>query len=333
MMSNRVTRGLLSLAIGSAALAQTIPGDRLISSPAPIGSLSFSADGKWIAATCQDRKIRFWDARTGELKQTLSPAGSEDAVAANLADRADLLASTDRNGGIKIWDPNTGNTIRQVTAPTQAARNVVFSSDRKLIAAASHTRADGSEYTVRTWDDSGAQLLALPAGLGGVSAMAFSPDGRTLVAAGYDTNLRAWSTRNGELLRLMEELPLSTFAMAFSPDGKYLATGGADRIVYLWDTTTWKIARKLSGQPEMISAMAISPDSRLLLTGGFSEFAERNPVKALLWDLASGKPVRSIPIEHMVRRVAFSPEGTRAATTSDQTIGIWTIPPARVHTQ
>jgi WD40 repeat protein len=282
-------RALIWLAISAVAGAQSLPGDRAITSDSQVGALSFSADGTLIAATCDDRKIRSWDSRTGELKQSVP---------------------------VDTRSP----------APIPQSRPLVFSPDRKFMAGA--TRAtDGSENTVHIWDASGTERLALQAGLGGISTMAFSPDGGTLVATGYDTNLRAWSTRDGELLRLMEELPLAMFASAFSPDGKYLATAGADRIVYLWDTGTWKIARRLSGQPEMISAMAFSPDGRLLLTGGFSEYTQQNPVKAVLWDVSSGKPLRSMPSAHMVRAAAFSPDGTRVATaTIGQTISIWAVP-------
>lgn len=310
-----------------ATVAQTLPGDRVIAADAAIGSVSFSADGTTIAGSCEDGRLRVWDAATGILKRTFSLDNGDGAV--TFSDRADLLATAGRDGGIKIWDVRTGVTTRRFAAPAPAIRHFVFSPDSKRIAGAVRDRDNGSEFTVRIWDTEGAPQLSMAAGLGGVSAMAFSPDGRTLVAAGYDTNLRAWNTRDGELLRLMEELPLSMFAVAFSPDGKYLATAGADRIVYLWDTRTWKIARKLSGQPEMISAVAFSPDSRLLLTGGFSEFTLRNPVKILLWDLTSDKVRRSMPSAHMVRSTAFSPDGTRAATANiDQTINIWSIPPA-----
>ncbi len=96
-----------------------------------------------------------------------------------------------------------------------------------------------------------------------------------------------------------------------------------------WHTRTWKIARKLSGQPEMINALAFSPDGRFLLTGGFSDLTEKNPVKVMLWNLNSGKPVRSMPSAHRVTSVAFSPDGTLAATANrDQTVNIWAVPPA-----
>ena len=59
----------------------------------------------------------------------------------------------------------------------------------------------------------------MPGGIGGTSALAISPDGSILAAGSYDTNVRAWTTRNGELLRLIEDLPVAMFAMAFTKDG------------------------------------------------------------------------------------------------------------------
>ena len=313
-------RVLLCLAAAAVACAQSLPRERVVTSrniksEAAVGSISFSADGSLLAGFCEDHKVRLWDSRTGELKRTV-PVNNEEAAIAMITDPADLLASA--KSGKRLG--RAGNAIPQT-------RQLIASPGRKLLAGASRISADGSEFTVRIWDASGKERLALPAGLGGVSTLAFSPNGHTLVAGGFDTNLRVWSTRDGELLRLLDELPLTMFASAFSPDGKYLATGGADRIVYLLDTKTWKIARKLSGQPEMISALAFSPDSRLLLTGGFSEFTQRNPVKALLWDVSTGTTLRSVGSAQMVVSAAFSPDGARAATASlDGTVSIWAVP-------
>ena len=319
-------RALLWLGLASLTGAQTVPGDRVIQSDAAIRALSFSADGSSIAGLCEDRRVRLWDARTGELKRAI-PFENAGIERVTLADSADLVVSASHDGGIQLWDLKSGEAVRKFQGPVAGVRDFAFSADRKLLAGSTRSGADPSLYQVRVWDSAGTEQHAMPAGLGGLSAVAFSPDGLTLVAAGYDTNLRAWSTRDGELLRLMDELPLATFAMAFSPDGKYLATGGADRIVYLWDTKTWKVARKISGQAEMISALAFSPDSRMLLTGGFSEFTQKNPVQAILWDVSSGKPLRRMASTNIIHSAAFSPDGTCAATANlDKSISIWAVP-------
>jgi WD40 repeat protein len=178
------------------------------------------------------------------------------------------------------------------------------------------TRVRGSsDDTLRVWDARGIERFRTPAGLGGTSLLIISPSAETVFAASYDTNLRVWNTKNGELVRVMDELPVAMFAGAFSNDGKYLATAGVDRIVYLWETATWKLARQLRGQQEMISALALSPDGRKALTGGFSDISSRNPVKILLWDVETGKVVRTIDAAQRVAAVAFSPDGKAAAAT------------------
>ncbi|PYT22346.1 MAG: hypothetical protein DMG58_30310 [Acidobacteria bacterium] len=127
----------------------------------------------------------------------------------SLLSPADLLAAVGADGSVKIWDLQTGALTHRPPGPSRKVRGLAFSNDRRLVAAGSHTFDTGSEDTVRLWDTTGKELFAAPAGLGGTSAMAISPDGGTLVAASYDTNVRAWSTRNGELLRLIEELVAS----------------------------------------------------------------------------------------------------------------------------
>lgn len=318
-------RVLFLLALAASCGAQSTP-DRVIQSDADIGNLAFSADGNTLAANCRDGKVRLWDPRSGALKRTVPREQGDTSV--TMPSPADILGTVGSGGIIRVWDLRTGELKRRLSNVPKRTRSLAFSSDRKLVAGSGRTSNTGSEETVRLWDDAGKERFAAPAGLGGTSVMALSPDGGTLVAASYDTNVRAWSTRNGELLRLIEELPVAMFAMVFSPDGKYLATAGVDATVYLWDTKTWKLARKLTGQPEMIQSMDFSPDGRRILTGGFSDLTTQHPVTIILWDVASGKALRSLPAPHAVRAVAFSPDGRLAATACQKDVSLWTLPAA-----
>ena len=315
-------RTLFLLAVAATCGAQSTP-DRVIQSDADVGNLSFSVDGSTLAANCRDGKVRLWDARSGALKRTVPREQGDSAV--TLPSPADIVGAVSSEGVIRIWDLQSGELKRRVSGVPKRVRGLAFSPDRKLLAGSGRTSDTGSEETVRLWDGAGKERFAAPAGLGGTSAMALSPDGGTLVAGSYDTNVRAFSTRNGELLRLIEELPVAMFAIVFSPDGKYLATAGADRTVYLWDTKTWKLSRKLTGQPEMIQSMDFSPDGRRILTGGFNDITNQHPVSVILWDVGSGKALRTLPAPHAVRAVAFSPDGKVAATGCQKEVSLWTL--------
>ncbi len=305
---------ILCLALACSAAGQP---DRTISSEADVRSIAFEKDGS-LSGLCADGKIRIWDTASGKLRKTVAPTAGERILALHSGAAAAAGKST-----LKLWDFDSSQSRDIAEAPPRV-RTMAVAPGRKLFAATGPSFDRGSEETIRVWDESGKQRFAAPAGLGGTSALAFSPNGDIVVASSYDTDVRAYSTRNGELLKRIDQLPVAVFAMQFSPDGKYLATAGVDRIVYLWDTKTWQVARKIAGQPEMIRSLSFSPDGRYLLTGGFSELTTRHPVEIILWEVASGKILRRMPAPNAVGSVAFSPDGlTMAAALGGKTVNLW----------
>lgn len=290
-----------------------------VQSEAVVNSVQFLSDGS-LAGLCADDAVRVWDAASGALKRTVKrEKGPAGFVARELVG---VLA-----GDVKLLDVASGKIVRTQAGPAgMKVRNMAVSADRRVMAMA--TRPDRkSEDTVHVLGADGAWKPGAPAGIGGVSAMALSPDGSQLVAASYDTDVRAWNARNGELLVRVTELPLALFAMAFSPDGRWLAAGGADRLVHLFDTRSWKLVRSLKGQNEMVQTLAFSADGKRLLTGGFNDITVKHPVQALLWDLASGAVLKRFEMPRQVRSVAVSPDGRwGAATVGDKSVSLLALP-------
>jgi WD40 repeat protein len=100
-----------------------------------------------------------------------------------------------------------------------------------------------------------------------VRAMAFSPDGVTLVtspatpALVWDLPTRTVRHRFGEIRHAIESL-------AFVPDNVTLATGCLDSTVRLWDTRTGLEKARFDWKLGRVHAVAIAPDGMTAAAGG-----------------------------------------------------------------
>ncbi len=188
--------------------------------------------------------------------------------------------------------------------------------------------------------------------------VAFSPDGRTIAAAGSsgsiylidintqglrvlrgvgeqivtieyssDGKVIAAGTLAGHIIIWnLEKGPLHDIdtgggvirGLTFSPDGASLASASEEKKVRLWDVETGKQKMLLEGHEDKAWGVAFSPDGKMLATS--SQDAE-----ILLWDLASGKNVRSFEGHtDRVSDLAFSPDGEHLASgSSDGTVRVW----------
>ncbi|MDJ0367845.1 WD40 repeat domain-containing protein [Hymenobacter sp. H14-R3] len=79
-----------------------------------------------------------------------------------------------------------------------------------------------------------------------VFALAYSPDGQHLLAAGRDAHLRRYAATEGyPLLDSVVAHMYTINHLAFSADGRYLASCSLDKSIKLWDPTTLALLRVL----------------------------------------------------------------------------------------
>src|SRR5262249_25088877 len=125
----------------------------------------------------------------------------------------------------------------------------------------------GKDDAARLWDaGTGRPLRALRGHLGWVRAVAFTPDGKTLVTGSVDATAKLWDPAGvQDVLRGHKGW---VNAVAFSPDDKKVASGGADGTVKLWDVATGKEEASLAAHKGAVLAVAFSPDGKALASAG-----------------------------------------------------------------
>ena len=145
---------------------------------------------------------------------------------------------------------------------------------------------------------------------GSITALAFSPDGKTLAAAdgSYDLTLR--DATNGKPRGKLTGLVTNSNRVCWSPDGKTIyGTTGNDWIS--WDVAALKEKQKIAAKMTRTapSAIALSSDGKTIAAVG------RGLVK--FWKTANGEVLAEYEVHpnYAINSVAFSPDGKSVVTT------------------
>jgi WD40 repeat protein/tetratricopeptide (TPR) repeat protein/serine/threonine protein kinase len=112
-------------------------------------------------------------------------------------------------------------------------------------------------------------------------ALAFAPDGKTLVSGSADGTTRLWNTVTGEPQGILRASGDGIWFVACSRDGKWLASSDRWRTVTVWDAVSQKPIHTLIGS---IGCISFSRDSKYLVGG----LVTPQGIDVVLWDLATG---------------------------------------------
>lgn len=130
--------------------------------------------------------------------------------------------------------------------------------------------AQGTQRSVITASNAASVIqlaTKIPSGGGGVLAIAFTPDGKSVAAGGDDGIIRFWDIDKHKVIAQLEGHNGNIRSIAIDASGKYLASGGGDTTVRVWDLTTHEELVKLEGHSSNILCVAFSAAGNMLASG------------------------------------------------------------------
>ncbi|EMB17819.1 serine/threonine-protein kinase [Rhodopirellula europaea] len=335
-----------------------------------IEDLVYSHDGTMLASASFDGTIKLWNAETFELVKTYSDHGSPVNSVAFSPDGTRVASGSDQEldrdarrrgevkisteGTVKVWDIETGETIRSWTDHSNHVHDVAFSPDG--------TKLVSSGMEVIVWDlENGKKLKTLEGHEFHVTSVLYSPDGKRLLSAG-DRGRTAiiWDVQSGSRQHTLRGHNEFLTGAIFSPDGMSAATASADHTIKIWDSQTGKLVRTLKGHQGWVRDIAYFSDGKTLVsasrdrtlkfwdlsvTDEEASFSFDGPVNDLAWcdhsqrlavagpgtsiqirNLKSRKPIRTIATDHNreVNCVDISSDGQRLVSGGwDATACLW----------
>lgn len=142
-----------------------------------------------------------------------------------------------------------------------------------------------------------------------VQALAWSPDGGQIAAAGHG-HVQVWEAATGRNSVTYRGHAYYVYTVAWSPDGQYLASSGYDGQVHIWEAASGHQTLIYAGHARrMVQTIGWCPDGRHLVSYGHDRAVH-------LWDTATGQTRSTVHLKASSRSVCFSPEGTRLAMPS-----------------
>ncbi len=287
----------------------------------------------WLAQAPMAQRGWEWHYLQAQANQASAGLGQSLATALSLSHDGQYLLSASSDRRLSMRHLVSGKELWQFFDSALTPQSVAFHPRLNIVAAAF------SKHTVKLWDKDTGNLLRTLQGDGrGITALAWSPDGKHVAAASWNMNkergvwgiVEIWDAESGQSVRKLEYGAKPLVSIAYSPDGRYLAVGSweVQKTVAVWQTHEWGAPFLLDsendGSYKAVQSISFSADSQYLAAGG-------KDGRVRVWELATRQRVLSLGgrgwgHSKWVNSVAFSPDRRHLASAStDQTVRLWDL--------
>ncbi|MCR9200057.1 MAG: serine/threonine protein kinase [Planctomycetaceae bacterium] len=261
---------------------------------AHIRGLDWSSDGKWVATSSPDRRVKVTDPVT---EQRVAEFEFDDHVlAVAWHPLRPILAAASVGGVVRIWDISENRRLLEFEADG-GVQTLDWSSDGRRLALGTHR----NWVQVCRWNDEKLVEESRVRHEHAVFCARFSPDDSRLAVCdtfgtvtvwkrkdSWDKWAQQWSRQSGR----------PVWCLDWSADGKRLATGGADRLIRVRDVRQGDLVSRLDGHAGAVWSLNWSSDGQSLVSAAFDQTVRTWPVGAGMSDRVTVvQPVKRPPLK------------------------------------
>lgn len=292
---------------------------------ATVSGLAFSPDGRTLAVSTWDNRLRLWDIVAGKELRS-APAGSAAIYQIEFTrDGKSIVFRSWFENRIHVWDVASWSERLDDDSPTSSVRSLAFSADGRML-------AGGAIAGIWVWDAlSGRKLATVHPPGEFTEVVSFTRDrGRPgrLVSIPFNGTVSVCDVAAGKALQQFKTGLIRVATAALSPDGRTLALCSTDdqQRIHLWDIDTRTELKCLDIPVEQ-------PGVRALIIGGL---CFSNDGKTLYgctgfslpcWDIATGKSLPSFGPHRggVIDCAVTADDRCLAVLDLDRTIHLWEV--------
>jgi len=275
-----------------------------------------SPDGKIVTTLSKDDTLKLWNLQ----RQQLASIKNVSPISEFSPDSQHIIVSRPQSGNLEILNLK-GQKLADLSAEI-GSPTITFSPTGEQIAIVTTPISLGTtgrlDSTLRIWTLQGEKLAErkLPQGLGSLTGVEFSPDGKQIASPGGDGITRILNLQGQQLAELKGHKGSVIWA-TFSPDGERLATIGSDATVRVWNRNGQQL-NQFDGIYSSLHGIRLefSSDANQLTVSNSTDDLNQ------IWDLRERALPRSIEGTESTRieNLQISPNSEHLLATKQETV-------------
>ena len=195
-----------------------------------------------IALGSSGKVVRCYSTSDGELLYEIPKKHTDWIYCVSFSPDGVLLATSDRSGGMFVWEAETGREFLVLKGHSGAISGLSWRLDSNLLASCSE------DATIRLWEmENGRQVKSWRAHVDGAASVEFTRDGR-LVSCGRERVTKLWD-QNGKQLRALPAFNDLALRVTHCDETNRVIAGDWTGQIRVWDANNGNQVGELASNP------------------------------------------------------------------------------------